>query len=79
MGFLSELPALKIDLFLHQQGSDATISTGKATIGVMGVFPEFKPSMISVVLPGASKGGRQEIRSPKIDEATETRYASQPP
>lgn len=46
VGFLSELHALKIDLFLHQQGLDTTTPGGKAMFQMMGVFAEFERSMI---------------------------------
>jgi DNA invertase Pin-like site-specific DNA recombinase len=44
--FLSELHALKIDLFLHQQGLDTATPAGKALFQMMGVFAEFERSMI---------------------------------
>jgi DNA invertase Pin-like site-specific DNA recombinase len=37
VGFLSELHALRIDLFLHQQGLDTTTPAGKAMFQMMGV------------------------------------------
>jgi DNA invertase Pin-like site-specific DNA recombinase len=46
VGFLSELHALDIDLFLHQQGLDTTTPAGKAMFQMMGVFAEFERSMI---------------------------------
>jgi hypothetical protein len=46
VGFLSELHALSIDLFLHQQGLDTTTPAGKAMFQMMGVFAEFERSMI---------------------------------
>ena len=46
IGFLSELHALRIDLFLHQQGLDTTTPAGKAMFQMMGVFAEFERSMI---------------------------------
>ena len=46
VGFLSELHALKIDLYLHQQGIDTTTPAGKAMFQMMGVFAEFERSMI---------------------------------
>jgi DNA invertase Pin-like site-specific DNA recombinase len=46
VGFLSELHALKVDLFLHQQGLDTTTPAGKALFQMMGVFAEFERSMI---------------------------------
>ncbi len=47
VGFLSELPALKIDLFLRQQGLDTTTPAGKAMFQMMGVFAEFERAMIA--------------------------------
>ena len=41
IGFLSELHALKIDLFMRQQGLDTTTPAGKAMFQMMGVFAEF--------------------------------------
>ncbi len=46
VGFLSELHALRIDLFLHQQGLDTTTPAGKAMFQMMGVFAEFERSII---------------------------------
>lgn len=46
MAFLSELHALGIDLFLHQQGVDTTTPAGKALFQMMGVFAEFERAMI---------------------------------
>src|SRR6266513_2882745 len=42
--FLTELHALKIDLYLHQQGVDTTTPGGKALFQMMGVFAEFAAS-----------------------------------
>ena len=51
VGFLSELHALNIDLFLHQQGLDTTTPAGKAMFQMLGVFAEFERS----VIPSASR------------------------
>ena len=47
VGLLSELHALHIDLFLHQQGLDTTTPAGEAMFQMMGVFAEFERSMIA--------------------------------
>jgi DNA invertase Pin-like site-specific DNA recombinase len=39
VGFLSELHALRIDLFLHQQGLDTTTPAGKALFRCWGYLP----------------------------------------
>jgi DNA invertase Pin-like site-specific DNA recombinase len=46
VAFLSELHALRIDLFLHKQGIDTTTPAGKAMFQMMGVFAEFERAMI---------------------------------
>jgi DNA invertase Pin-like site-specific DNA recombinase len=43
---LSELHALGIDLFLHQQAVDTTTPSGKALFQMMGVFAEFERAII---------------------------------
>ena len=47
IGFLSEIHALGVDLFLHQQGLDTTTPAGKALFQMMGVFAEFERAMIA--------------------------------
>jgi DNA invertase Pin-like site-specific DNA recombinase len=47
VSFLSELHALYIDLFLHQQGLDTTTPAGKAMFQMMGVFAEFERAMVA--------------------------------
>src|SRR5262245_18080016 len=46
VAFLSELHALGIDLFLHQQGLDTTTPAGKAMFQMLGVFAECERSII---------------------------------
>ena len=46
VGFLSEIHALGVDLFLHRQAIDTTTPTGKAMFQMMGVFAEFERAMI---------------------------------
>lgn len=46
VGFLDELHAKHIDLYLHQQGIDTTTPAGRAMFQVMGVFAEFERAMI---------------------------------
>jgi DNA invertase Pin-like site-specific DNA recombinase len=48
IGFLSEIHALGIDLFLHQQGLNTTTPAGKAMFQMMGVFAEFERAMIQI-------------------------------
>jgi DNA invertase Pin-like site-specific DNA recombinase len=46
VGFLTELQALKCDLYLHQQAIDTTTPSGKAMFQMCAVFAEFERSMI---------------------------------
>jgi DNA invertase Pin-like site-specific DNA recombinase len=45
-GFLRELHAKGVDLFLHQQGLDTSTPSGRAMFQMLGVFAEFERSMI---------------------------------
>ena len=46
VGFLTEIHALGVNLFLHQQGIDTSTPAGKALFQMMGVFAEFERAMI---------------------------------
>ena len=46
LGFLGELRATGVDLYLHQQGLDTSTPAGKALFQMMGVFAEFERSII---------------------------------
>lgn len=46
VGFLAELHAKGVDLYLHQQGLDTSTPAGKAMFQMMGVFAEFERAMI---------------------------------
>ena len=52
VGFLGELQAKGVDLFLHKQGLDTSTPAGKAMFQMLGVFSEFERAMIS----GAGQG-----------------------
>ena len=76
VGILSELHALKIDLFLHQQGLDTSTPAGKAMFQMMGVFAEFERSMIVVASRQALPGPRREApRAAKPWAAPDSRCA----
>jgi DNA invertase Pin-like site-specific DNA recombinase len=73
---LTELHALHIDLFLHQQGLDTTTPAGKAMFQMMGVFAEFERSMIQErVRAGLSrvKDEGKRLGRPRIAPDLETR------
>jgi DNA invertase Pin-like site-specific DNA recombinase len=46
VGFLNELRAVKVDLYLHQQSVDSSTPGGKAMLSMCAVFAEFERSMI---------------------------------
>jgi DNA invertase Pin-like site-specific DNA recombinase len=73
--FLSELHALRVDLYLHQQGLDTTTPAGKAMFQMMGVFAEFERAMIQervrAGLARARSEGKQ-LGRPRINGAAES-------
>jgi DNA invertase Pin-like site-specific DNA recombinase len=74
VAFLSEIQALKIDLYLHQQGIDTTTPAGKAMFQMMGVFAEFERAMIQERVRAGLARAREEgtkLGRPKTDAATE--------
>jgi DNA invertase Pin-like site-specific DNA recombinase len=76
VGFLSELHALGIDLFLHQQGLDTTTPSGKAMFQMLGVFAEFERAMIQERVRAGLARARDEgkqLGRPPIPEVLEKR------
>jgi DNA invertase Pin-like site-specific DNA recombinase len=76
ISFLSELHALHIDLFLHQQGLDTATPSGKAMFQMMGVFAEFERAMIAErVRVGLrrAKGEGKRLGRPRIAPELEKR------
>jgi DNA invertase Pin-like site-specific DNA recombinase len=74
IGFLSEVHAVGIDLYLHQQGIDTTTPAGKALFQMMGVFAEFERAMIRERVNAGlarAKAEGKTLGRPRTDEATE--------
>lgn len=74
VAFLSDLHALRIDLFLHQQGIDTTTPAGKAMFQMMGVFAEFERAMISERVKSGLNTARAKgtkLGRPRVFKATE--------
>ena len=46
IGFLGELHAKQVDLYLHQQGLDTSTPSGRAMFQMLAVFAEFERAMI---------------------------------
>ena len=74
VAFLSDLHALGLDLFLHQQGIDTRTPGGKAMFQMMGVFAEFERSMIRERVRAGLARAKDEgtkLGRPTIPQATE--------
>ena len=73
---LSELHALHIDLFLHQQSLDTTTPSGKAMFQMMGVFAEFERAMIAERVRAGLRRAKDEgkqLGRPRIASELEKR------
>ncbi len=75
VGFLSELQASGVDLYLDRQGIDTTTPAGKALFQMMGVFAEFERAMIrervQAGLARAKKHGTKSgkpVGRPKVND-----------
>jgi DNA invertase Pin-like site-specific DNA recombinase len=76
LDFLREIHALRIDLYLHQQGIDTTTPSGKAMFQMMGVFAEFERAMIRErVRAGLARARASGVRlgRPRVDADKENR------
>ncbi len=74
VGFLEEVHALGIDLYLHVQGIDTTTPAGKALFQMLGVFAEFERAMIRErVMAGLARAREQgkAIGRPKVNGQVE--------
>jgi DNA invertase Pin-like site-specific DNA recombinase len=74
VGFLSEIHALKIDLYLHKQGIDTTTTAGKAIFEMTGLFAEFERAIVRErfrdVWVKEKREGKKRYHQ-KIDQAIE--------
>jgi DNA invertase Pin-like site-specific DNA recombinase len=76
VGFLAELHAKDVDLYLHQQGIDTSTPAGKAMFQMMGVFAEFERAIIvERVKAGLARARAQGKRlgRPALPAATQER------
>lgn len=76
VGFLAEIQAAGVDLYLHQQAIDTSTPAGRALFQMMGVFAEFERSMIrervnSGIARAKAKG--QRFGRPRVDLEVEAR------
>jgi DNA invertase Pin-like site-specific DNA recombinase len=73
-GFLNDLRALHVDLYLHQQGLDTSTPTGKAMYQMVGVFAELERAIIRErVMAGLAraKAEGKTLGRKRTDKATE--------
>jgi len=74
VGFLADMQAVGVDLYLHQQAVDTTTAAGKALFQMMGVFAEFERAMIrDRVMAGLARARSQGKRlgRPKVSSTVE--------
>jgi DNA invertase Pin-like site-specific DNA recombinase len=74
VGFLSELRAKEVDLFLHRQGLDTSTPAGRAMFQMLGVFAEFERAMIQDRVRAGLRKARAEGKTlgrPRVDAKTE--------
>lgn len=72
VGFLSEVQAAGVDLYLHQQSLDTSTPAGRAMFQMCGIFAEFERSMIrSRVIAGLERRKAQghKLGRPSLDHA----------
>ncbi|KAB7644409.1 recombinase family protein [Polymorphobacter fuscus] len=72
IGFLSEINAKGVDLYLHQQALDTSTPSGRAMFGMLSVFADFEREMIRArIMSGLSrstkKAGRPTLPQGKVD------------
>ena len=78
VGFLVEINAMGIGLYLHQQGIDTTTPTGKSMFQTCGVFAEFERAMIQERVKAGLKRARangKTLGRPRIGAAIERTIA----
>ncbi len=75
VGFLGELQAARVDLYLHVQGLDTATPAGRAMFQMLGVFSEFERAMIvDRVRSGLdrARAAGKRLGRPAVPDATET-------
>jgi DNA invertase Pin-like site-specific DNA recombinase len=64
VGFLTEIQAANVDLFLHKQALDTSTPSGKAMFQMLGVFAEFERSILVERIKAGLKRARKEGKNP---------------
>jgi DNA invertase Pin-like site-specific DNA recombinase len=72
VGFLGDIQAKGVDLYLHQQGLDTSTPSGRALYGMLSVFSELERSLIRErILSGLRRTTKKSGRKPMPEERTE--------
>ena len=74
VGFLNELHAKEVDLYLHQQGIDTAMPAGKAMFQMCGVFAVFERSIIQERVKAGLNRARAQGKTlgrPRVSRKTE--------
>ena len=75
VGFLDEIHAKGVDLYLHQQNIDTSTPSGKAMFQMAGVFAEFERSMIQERVRAGLERAKEQgkvLGRPKVSPRTES-------
>ena len=70
-GFLKELHALRIDLYLHQQALDTFTPAGRAMFQMVGVFAELERAVIRERVMAGLARAKVQGKSKRTDGKTE--------
>jgi DNA invertase Pin-like site-specific DNA recombinase len=76
VGFLDDIHAKGVDLYLHQQNIDTSTPSGKALYQMAGVFAEFERSMIQERVRAGLKRAKAQgkvLGRPKVSSQIESR------
>lgn len=72
VGFLTEISAKGVDLYLHQQALDTSTPSGRAMFGMLSVFADFEREMIiSRIRAGLARSTKRSGRPPLDTEKVE--------
>jgi DNA invertase Pin-like site-specific DNA recombinase len=65
VGFLTEINAKGVDLYLHQQSLDTSTPSGRAMFGMLSVFADFERELIrSRIIAGLARSSKPKGRPP---------------
>jgi DNA invertase Pin-like site-specific DNA recombinase len=74
LGFITDIQAVGVDLYLHQQAIDTSTPSGKAMFQMCGVFAEFERSMIQERVNAGlrrAKAQGKKLGRPRVDPRIE--------